>query len=127
MEIQQVKFNPGLDIAMEVSRIIKRCEHFCRYGMFAEWHTELEILRRRLYAKYCTNRDDSQVIEQARKGKDGVIRNFLSVQGTNSMSPIVMTRMYNFLISYEEVLRKYARKYGYDNPDQDDAGKAMFN
>lgn len=124
----QVQFNPGLDVALEVSKIIKRCEYFCRTQNYSAWHTELEILRRRLYAKSEKDPKGKEELMGAREKGGKILRTYFhesSIKG-KSIPFAVENQFYSFLISYEEVLRKYASKYGYDNPDKDDPSSAIM-
>lgn len=122
----QVKYNPGLDVALEVSKIIKRCEYFCRNELFRDWLLELEILRRRLSAKYNKNQTDSSEILNAKDKGLKIINTYIDEYSKGHLSYRTQNSMYTFLCEYEETLRKFASKYGYDNPDKADASKAML-
>ncbi len=49
---QETKFNAGVDIALNLSRLIKEAEFYASNGNYPMWHIKLEAVERRMWSKF---------------------------------------------------------------------------
>lgn len=123
----QTQFNAGLDIALEVSRIIKNCENYARVQNFVSWFNELNILRRRLSSKERSDKKGSEEIENLYVSSKDILTKYVhKVNRKKKISYHLAEEVYRYLSNYEKVLRVYVDKYGYGMPDKDDPSTAAW-
>lgn len=126
----QVQFNAGLDIAMTISEILKRCEFYARTGDFINWFNELQILERRLSSKIERSRNPDNIWKEIMESKEDKKHILLIYQKKNSRGKkvpyVIIHQMFSYLANYECILRKYADVFGYLGPELEDQSKAIL-
>lgn len=129
-EEQQVKFNAGLDIALTISTILKRCEFYARTQDFASWYNELRILERRLYSKIVKHKKKEEIfieINSASEDKNNLLSLYQKkLMKVKTIPFVIVHQLYSYLAGYEVILRKYVDVFGYGMPDVESQEKAIL-
>lgn len=130
MEYPQVQFNAGLDTAITISTILKRCEYYARIQDFSNWYNELLILERRLIAKIDRSKKKKDIIkeiQEAKEDKNNVLNIYQKKLSRAKKIPFAIAhQLYSYLANYECVLRKYVDVFGFLGPELESQTKAIL-
>jgi len=119
---QETKFNAGVDIALNLSRLIKEAEYFASSGQYPMWHIKLEAVERRMWFKFRKNDEAREEIENIRKNYQESFRKYLiKWKMEKKINNALADEIKTFLSDYEKALIFWRDKFGYGMPLKDDS------
>jgi len=127
---QETLFNAGVDIALDISRLVKQAEYYASIGDYPMWHLKLEAIERRMWPKFRGNKDARKEIEDINKNNIGEYRRYLkkvtNQKGRGRVSKKLTETVKTYLIEYEKSLIYWRDEFGYGMPLKEDARKAAW-
>ena len=119
---QETKFNAGVDIALNLSLLIKQAEYYASTGNYPMWHIKLEAIERRMWSKLRDHKVAQPEIENIRKDAEINFRKYLIKynKGKNIRTALA-DDIKKFLTDYEKSLIFWRDKFGYGMPLKDDS------
>lgn len=125
-EETQVKFNAGIDTALYINNLLKRCGYYSSIGDFVSWHNSLREIDRWISPKVLKKVEHKKDLEDSRKDKEKLLGIYQKKIAKGKKLPaFLVTDIYNYLSNYEVTLRKYIDKHGYQMPEASDPRAAL--
>ncbi len=119
---RETQFNAGVDIALNISKLIKEAEYFASAGDYSMWHIKLEAIERRISPKIRKNKESMAEIEKIKEEHMSDFRKYLKKL---SMEKHISNNLANnikiFLSDYEKALLYWRDVFGYGMPSKDDS------
>jgi len=123
---QETLFNAGVDIALDISKLVKQAEYLSHQGNYPEWHLKLEAIERRMWTNFRNNKDARKEIEDINKNNiEGYRRYLKKMNHGKRISKILMEDIKTYLVDYEKSLIFWRDKFGYGMPSKEDPGFAL--
>ncbi len=136
---RETQFNAGVDIALNISRLIKEAEYYASAGNYPMWHIKLEAVERRMWTKFREKQPKGEE-KPGKKKKESAKEEIERIKGkgmplfrkylmkfdrnkriSNNLSDEIKT----FLTDYEKSLIYWRDKFGYGMPMKDDSRFAL--
>jgi|TARA_Y100000034_G_C6903255_1_gene418400 hypothetical protein len=118
----ETKFNAGVDIALNISKLIKEAEYFASIGNYPMWHIKLEAVERRMWSKFREKEEAKNEVEKIKREAGGNFRRYLIKHDKNKkISNVLADNIKLFLSDYEKSLIFWRDKFGYGMPLKDDS------
>jgi len=123
---RETQFNAGVDIALNISRLIKEAEFYASSGNYPMWHIKLEAVERRMWTKFRDKKQARDEIEDIkRRGMTELKRYLIKYDRNKKISKVLTDDVKLFLTDYEKSLIFWRDKFGYGMPMKDDARFAL--
>lgn len=123
---QETLFNAGVDIALDISKLVKEAEFYASIGDFSRWHLKLEAIERRMWTKFREKKDAREEIEDLKDIGLGSLKIYLRRQESERKIPkMLFEKVKSFLTEYEKSLIYWRDKFGYGMPVKDDPRFAL--
>ncbi len=123
---RETQFNAGVDIALNISRLIKEAEFYASSGNYPMWHIKLEAVERRMWTKFRDKKEAKEEIEEIiTKGMPNLKKYFNKYDKEGRISKQLTDDVKLFLSDYEKSLIYWRDKFGYGMPMKDDARFAL--
>ena len=123
---QETLFNAGVDIALNISKLVKEAEYYASSGNYPMWHIKLEALERRMWTKF---REKKDALDEIDKIKERDMPNFkrylLKYENGRKISRSLNDNVKIFLSDYEKALIYWRDKFGYGMPLKSDSRFAL--
>ncbi len=124
--LRETQFNAGVDIALNISRLIKEAEFYASCGNYPMWHIKLEAVERRMWTKFRDKKSaEKEITEIKKKWMDKFKKYLIKYDGNKKISRILSNDIKMFLGDYEKSLIYWRDKFGYGMPMKDDARFAL--
>ena len=130
--LRETQFNAGVDIALDISKLIKESEYYASSGNYPMWHIKLEAVERRMWTKFretkSTEKKKSakdEVEELKQKGMPNLKKYLMKYDRNKRISKALTDDVKLFLTDYEKSLIYWRDKFGYGMPMKDDARFAL--
>ena len=125
--VQETKFNAGVDIALDISRLFKEAEYFSFNGKYPLWHLKLESIERRMWTKFEKDAERKKEIKKIHSDNIKEYRIYLRKISLGKIIPKnLMETIKTYLVEYEKLLICCRDKFGYGMPLKEDARKAAW-
>ena len=119
---RETQFNAGVDIALNISKLIKEAEYFASAGDYSMWHIKLEAIERRISPKIRKNKESMAEIEKIKEKGLPCFRKYLNrIDGERKVSSKLANDVKIFLTEYEKSLLYWRDVFGYGMPSKDDS------
>ncbi len=123
---RETQFNAGVDIALDISRLIKQAEVYASQGNYPMWHTKLEAIERRMWTKFREKDKAKSELEGIKKNNMQKFRKYLNkCYKEKKISKELTDDIKIFLTDYEKSLIFWRDKFGYGMPSKDDPRFAL--
>jgi len=123
---RETQFNAGVDIALNISRLIKEAEFYASTGNYPMWHIKLEAVERRMWTKFRDKKDAEGEIEKIKaKGMPLFKKYLIKYDHNRKITRMLSNEIKIFLSDYEKSLIYWRDKFGYGMPMKDDARFAL--
>ena len=123
---RETQFNAGVDIALNISSLIKEAEFYASSGNYPMWHIKLEAVERRMWTKFRDKKEAKEEIEEIiTKGMPNLKKYFNKYDKEGRISKQLTDDVKLFLSDYEKSLIYWRDKFGYGMPMKDDARFAL--
>ena len=123
---RETQFNAGVDIALNLSKLVKEAEYFASSGNYPMWNIKLEAVERRMWTKFRDKTEARKEIEEIKKNGMPLFRKYLMKYDLNKkISKTLTDDIKIFLSDYEKSLIYWRDKFGYGMPMKDDARFAL--
>lgn len=123
---RETLFNAGVDIALNISKIVKEAEYYASTGNYASWHLKLEAFERRMWTKFREKEEAEKEINKIKEIGLPKLRTFLLKSDSDKkISRALTDEVKGFLTTYEKSLIYWRDKFGYGMPLKDDARFAL--
>ncbi len=120
--LRETQFNAGIDIAMNISRLIKEAEYYASNGNYPMWHIKLEATERRMWTKFRDKKDAEKELNDVKdKGMPLFKKYLIKHQRKRKIPEPMKINIKIFLADYEKVLIYWRDKFGYGMPLKDDS------
>lgn len=124
---QETKFNAGIEIALDISKLVKQSEFYATAGIWTMWHLKLEAFERRMETKFREKKEARGEIDSIkRKGLPQWKKYLLRYDANKKTSKLLMDDVKTYLTNYERALIFWRDKFGYGMPAKDDITKAAW-
>jgi len=122
----ETQFNAGVDIALNLSRLIKEAEFYASSGDYPMWNIKLEAIERRMWTKFRESAEAMKEIQTIKKKGIVKFRKYLIKYDKNKkISNNLGDQIKTFLSDYEKALIFWRDKFGYGMPMKDDPHFAL--
>ncbi len=123
---RETLFNAGVDIALNISKIVKEAEFYATAGNYLMWHLKLEAFERRMWTKFRDKDEAKKEINQIKEKGLPKLRTFLLKNDSGKkISRKLIDEVKGFLSDYEKSLIFWRDKFGYGMPLKDDGRWAI--
>ncbi len=124
--LRETQFNAGVDIALNISRLVKEAEFFSSQGNYPMWHIKLEALERRMWTKFREKQKALDEITNIKTNGLPRMRKYLSKYDRGrGISNKLNDDIKLYLSDYEKALIFWRDKFGYGMPMKDDSRFAI--
>ena len=124
---QETKFNAGVDIALDISRLFKQAEVYATQGEYGIWHLKLEAIDRKMSPKFRKVEEAKNEIDVINKEWEEPWEKFTRRYKRGSIIPRKLNDTIKlYLVTYEKALHFWRDKFGYGMPQKDDLTKAAW-
>ena len=120
--VQETRFNAGVDIALDISRLFKQAEIYATSGEYVMWHLKLEAIERKMSPKFRIKKESNEEIDDIRqKGTPPFKKYILKYERNKKISRNLNDEIKLYLVTYERSLHYWRDKFGYGMPLKDDS------
>lgn len=120
--VQETRFNAGVDIALDISRLFKQAEIYATSGDYVMWHLKLEAIERKMSPKFRIKKESNEEINDIRKkGTPPFKKYVLKYERNKKISRNLNDEIKLYLVTYERSLHYWRDKFGYGMPLKDDS------
>lgn len=120
------KFNAGVDTALYINMLLKRCGYYSSTGDFTSWHNTLREVHRWVSPKLEKKQGQKEDVQNKSKDNNHVLQSYQKKITKHKKIPAsLLYGVYDYLSDYETVLRKYIDKLGYQMPETEDPRFAL--
>mgnify|MGYP003146541199 CR=1 FL=1 len=122
----ETQFNAGVDIALNLSKLIKEAEYYASAGEYPMWFIKLEAAERRMWTKFRGNVNAKKELEDLKTdGMPHFKTYMLRFDRGRKIPKQLGDDVKLFLSEYEKLLIYWRDTFGYGMPSKDDSRFAL--